>query len=370
MNNEVIFSVSDFVAVFNQTIEYVYPTVSIVGELSNFKISKGKWIYFDLKDEQSSVRFFGTTYALPGPLEDGMVVQVTGTPRLHNTFGFSVNVKTIRPIGEGALKRAADLLRAKLRAEGLFAAERKQALPYPPQRIGLVASGESAAYADFLKILNARWGGIEILHAESQVQGEAAVRQIVAALDMLNAMGNLDVIVITRGGGSADDLAAFNTEQVVRTIAASRVPTLVAIGHEIDESLSELVADMRASTPSNAAELLTPDRTAVLLQSQRDLQMARTHILHTISQQKSNQQEVIKSLSTSLTATFQELYQEINQAQTQLNAYDPRRILRNGYAALRKGNHTITSIKQLHVGEQVDLRLGDGSVSATVNKVY
>jgi len=149
--NEPIFSVSDFVASTNQTLEFAYPSVQIEGELANFKVSKNKWVYFDLKDESSSIRCFGTVYMLPGPLEDGMVVRLRGNPRLHPQYGFSVNVQTLQPIGAGAIRRASNLLQAKLAAEGLFDDDRKRGLPYPPQRIGLIASKESAAFADFVK---------------------------------------------------------------------------------------------------------------------------------------------------------------------------------------------------------------------------
>ena len=127
----------------NQTLEYAYPNVVIVGELANFKVSKNKWIYFDLKDEFASVRFFGTVYVLPGPLEDGMLMEVRGNPRLHPQFGFSVNVQSMRPVGKGSIKKAANLLEAKLRSEGLFDESRKRLLPHPPQTIGLITSKES-----------------------------------------------------------------------------------------------------------------------------------------------------------------------------------------------------------------------------------
>ncbi len=222
-------------------------------------------MYFDLKDDESSVKFFGTVYALPGPLEDGMVVRVSGSPRLHPQYGFSVNYTNIQPVGEGSLRKAADLLAAKLEKEGLFAPERKRALPYPPGRVALITAGGSAAYADFVKILNARWRGVAVEHFDVLVQGEQAPGQIVSAIAAANALAAVpDVLVLTRGGGSAEDLAAFSTEPVVRAVAGSRVPTLVAIGHEVDFSLAELAADRRASTPSNAAELLTPDRDVVL----------------------------------------------------------------------------------------------------------
>src|SRR5215210_6036315 len=127
------FTVSEFVAVFNQTLEMMYPQVAVTGEIANYKISKGKWVYFDLKDEYARVRFFGSTFRLPGPLENGIVCEVFGRPHLHQQFGFSIQFDTIRPVGEGALRRAQDLLLRKLDSEGLFAPERKRALPYPPQ---------------------------------------------------------------------------------------------------------------------------------------------------------------------------------------------------------------------------------------------
>ena len=242
--------VSEFVGLLNQTLDFAYPNVVIVGELANFRVSKNRWVYFDLKDEHSSVKFFGTVYNLSGPLEDGMLLKVHGQPRLHNLYGFSVNILSLQPTGEGSIRRAADLLRSKLAAEGLFDEARKRLLPYPPTRIGLVTSKQSAAYADFIKILNARWQGIDIALIDVQVQGEVAPSQITAAIEQFSAAAEPpDVVVIIRGGGSAEDLASFSTEIVTRAVAGSRIPTLVAIGHEVDLSLAELAADHRASTP-------------------------------------------------------------------------------------------------------------------------
>src|SRR5665213_1728930 len=180
-------SVGEFVALLNQTLDYAYPNIVLTGELANLRVSKNRWVYFDLKDELATVKFFGTVYQLPGPLEDGMLLKVRGNPRLHPLYGFSVNVQSIQPAGEGTIRRAAELLQAKLAAEGLFDEARKRALPYPPARIGLVASRQSAAYADFVKILQARWQGIAIELIDVQVQGEVAPRQIVGAIEQFNA---------------------------------------------------------------------------------------------------------------------------------------------------------------------------------------
>src|SRR6266404_7384243 len=184
--DDIILSPSDFVSLLNQTLEVAYPSVTIEGELSNFRVSKNRWLYFDLHDEQASVKFFGTVYNLPGPLEDGLKIRVVGSPRMHPRFGFSVNVSSISPVGEGSIKKAAQLLQAKLTAEGLFDSARKRLLPATPETIGLITAGNSAAYADFIKILNERWGGVEVQLADVYVQGAQAPAQIVQAIEYFN----------------------------------------------------------------------------------------------------------------------------------------------------------------------------------------
>ncbi len=370
-NSDFVLSVSDFVAVLNQTLEYAYPSVTIVGELANFRVSKNKWVYFDLKDDHSSVKFFGTVHQLPGPLEDGLMLQVRGMPRLHNLFGFSVNVQNMQPVGEGSLKKAAALLQAKLAAEGLFEASRKRPLPYPPRRIGLVASSESAAYQDFIKILNARWGGMEIQLVDVQVQGEAAPAQIVAALEYFNTHAHpVDVLVVTRGGGSTEDLAAFSTEQVTRAVAGSRIPTIVAIGHEVDVSLAELAADQRASTPSNAAELLTPDRQHVLMTLVRQ----KTHLGELLSGQVKEKKRSLaergRALHDTTAAVFRNARQRLAVSQHLLTALSPESALQRGYAIIRSDTHAvIRSTSQVAVGQSLHIQLRDGSIESTVKKV-
>ena len=151
------FTPAEFVAVFNQSLEMMYPTVVIIGELGNYRVSKGMWVYFDLKDEDASVKFFGTSRQLPGPMEDGMQLEVVGSPYLHPRFGFSVQIMCVRPVGEGTIRKAQDLLATKLQAEGLFDEARKRFLPYPPERIALITSREAAAYSDFVKVIGKRW---------------------------------------------------------------------------------------------------------------------------------------------------------------------------------------------------------------------
>lgn len=367
MQPELELSVGEFVALLNQTLEYAYPSVVITGELANFRVSKNRWVYFDLKDETSSVKFFGTVYNLPGPLEDGMLLRVRGQPRLHNLYGFSVTIMNIQPAGEGSIRKAADLLAAKLAAEGLFEPARKRALPYPPTRIGLITSKQSAAYADFTKIINARWSGLEIELIDVQVQGEVAPSQIVAAIEHFNRDGDLpDVLVLIRGGGSAEDLAAFSTEQVTRAVAASRVPTMVAIGHEIDLSLAELAADVRASTPSNAAELLVPDKQTL----RADLKDAYNELSRLGEARLRNAQTVLGETAAELQEAVLHVVhdrQRIIQSHTQLlTALNPAAILRRGYAIVRQEGRAVRTTKSLRGGGIVEIELADGRTNATI----
>lgn len=361
-DGEVAFTVGEFVASLNQTLEYAYPSVLVTGELSNFRVSKNRWVYFDLKDDEATVRCFGTVYMLPGPLEDGMLLNVRALPRLHPQFGFSLNISSIMPAGEGSIRKAADLLTAKLAAEGLFDDERKRSLPYPPQRIGLVTSGESAAYADFTKILNARWQGVQVVHVDTQVQGEAAPAQLVEGIRLLNELAEPpEVIVLIRGGGSAEDLAAFSHEHVTRAVAASRVPTLVAIGHEVDLSLAELAADVRASTPSNAAELLVPDKQHVL-DVLTDRREGLTDLLVSIMRTHKRQfADVTADLSHAMGLVLKRAQLIVVGQKQLLEALSPQAVLHRGYAIVRADGQTIRSSQQLAKGASIEITFADGT---------
>lgn len=356
------FTVSEFVAVFNQSLEMMYPQVAVVGEISNFRVSKGKWVYFDLKDEFSSVRFFGSAFRLPGPLEDGITCEVFGQPRLHQQLGFSINFDTIRPVGEGSLKKARDLLARKLEAEGLFAPDRKRPIPYPPQRIGLITSAESAAIADFKKIINARWPLLKIELTDTLVQGASAPVAVVKALQDFNMHSEPpEVLVIIRGGGSAGDLAAFSEESVVRAVAASRIPTLVAIGHENDISLAELAADRRASTPSNAAELLVPDKKHELQSVKVAAKSLGDLVAGIIKNAKTLAIEDKKTLVGLLEAVFISQRHDIANKRVLLNALDPLQPLKQGYALVRSaaGKH-VKKAAQLKGSEVFSVQFSDG----------
>ncbi|MET0779302.1 MAG: exodeoxyribonuclease VII large subunit [Candidatus Saccharimonadales bacterium] len=370
MNEDIAFSVSEFVAILNQTLEFAYPSVTVTGEIANFRVSKNRWVYFDLKDEGATVKFFGTVYQLPGPLEDGMMLAVRGTPKLHNLYGFSVNIISMRPVGQGSIKKAAALLQAKLAAEGLFDPLRKRALPYPPARVGLITSGESAAYRDFVKVLAARWGGIEITLVDVQVQGEIAPAQIAAAIERCNQLAEPpDVLVITRGGGSAEDLQAFSTEQVTRAVASSRIPTLVAIGHEVDISLAELAADQRASTPSNAAELLVPDRKAILSQIPSYKRQLAQCALQVVKDARQAVALARRTLHDCTELSVLHARRQLAAHRQLLAAYDPQAALQRGYALVQANGVLIHSGKQIAAGSELDITLQDARVTAEVKRV-
>jgi len=361
---------ADFVALLNQTLEFAYPSVVIEGELSNFRISKNRWVYFDLQDELASVKFFGTVYNLPGPLEDGLKIRVVGSPRLHPRFGFSVNIASISPVGEGSIKKAADLLATKLQAEGLFDETRKRRLPEIPATIGLITASNSAAYADFIKILNERWGGVVVHLADVYVQGAQAPLQIVRAVEYFNELSSLvDVLVITRGGGSAEDLASFSDERVVRAVAASRIPTVVAVGHEIDISLAELAADLRASTPSNAAQLVVPHRSqsiAGLATARKSLGDVITQRFQAAAQETQSSREYLTAQVNLLLSDRQKMLQSTKKL---MSAYDPRAALKRGYAIVSKQGKTIASVRQLKPGDNLGVQLADGTIGAKVQEV-
>jgi exodeoxyribonuclease VII large subunit len=364
------FSVSDFVAVFNQTINYAYPSVTILGEVSNFRISRNTWLYFSLKDDNSSINFFGSILKLPAPIENGMMLRVTSVPMLHPKFGFSLQIQSIELSGKGTINRANELLRAKLEREGLFDLQRKRALPKIPEKIGLITSSESAAYSDFIKVINARWSGVEIVHQEVLVQGKDSPSQIINAISKFNLTNpDLGVLVITRGGGSADDLEAFNDEKLTRAIASSRIPTLVAIGHERDLTLAELVADVRASTPSNAAELVVPDKIEELERLDRD----QTNLDNYIKSILLDLQNLIDQKTADIFDLSNHLIgQEISRVDLKkqlLASFNPQAVLDRGYSIVAKNGQSIRSASQLQAGDMVSIRLSKGSALAEIDKV-
>lgn len=298
------FSPTEFIAVVNQTLEYAYSSVLVTGEVASFKVNQGKWVFFDLKDEESSVSCFMTLWNMRVPLEDGMRVTVRAVPKLTKWGKFSLTVDAVKPVGEGSLKKAYEMLKKKLTAEGLFDPAKKRPLPTDLIRLGVISSTQAAGYADFIKIINARWGGMKVSVAHTQVQGMDAPDQIIRALRYFNERGEVQVIALLRGGGSADDLSCFNDEALVREIAASRIPVITGIGHEVDESLADLAADVRASTPSNAAEMLTRDRAEELTKLARVMNRTEQALLQAVERARTENREKVANVSRGLLAKY------------------------------------------------------------------
>lgn len=238
------------------------PTVWVQGEISNFKRHSSGHMYFVLKDELAQipcVMWAGRNHALLFAPEDGMQVLAHGRISVYEKRGaYQLDVWQMQPAGMGALQLAFEQLKQRLAAEGLFDAARKRALPKFPSAIGLVTSPTGAAIRDLVSVLRRRWPPIEIILMPVRVQGEGAAQEIADAIGAMNEYGKVDLLIVGRGGGSLEDLWAFNEEIVARAIYASRVPVVSAVGHEIDFSISDFVADLRAPTPSAAAELAVP----------------------------------------------------------------------------------------------------------------
>lgn len=312
--------------------------VLIEGEVMSFKISQGKWVFFDLKDESGSLNCFMPVWKLKMPIEDGMKVVVRAYPNLTDWGKFSLTVENIKLVGEGDLKKSFEILRKRLEKEGLFAPERKRSLPDKLVKLGVISSETAAGYADFVKIVNARWGGMEIYLAHTAVQGESAPEQIMRALRYFNEKNEVQAIAIIRGGGSVDDLACFNDEWLVRAVAESKIPIITGIGHEIDLSLVDLAADLMTSTPSNVAELITKDR---------------QHEIAMVARRMSDLRWQIKQRAMEIENRFKHMKMRLMDA-------DPNQVLKRGYAILRG---------EIDIGSVVKITTFDKIIKAEIKDV-
>lgn len=360
--DDVLLSVSDFVALTNQTLEYAYPSVAVVGEVAEYRVSQGKWVSFKLKDAGAIVNCFAGVYQMRTPLEDGMKVVVVAQPRVNPKWGsFTLSVRSVKPVGEGSIKKGFELLKAKLEAEGLFSPERKRVLPRVPSRVAVITSTESAAYADFTRIVNERWGGLSLEVAHTQVQGDPAADQIIRAIHYFNGLEELpEVLVIIRGGGSAEDLATFNDELLARAVAESRVPTLVGVGHEVDHTLADMVADVRAATPTHAAETLVPDKREVIRHARLQVRSAGHLLSQSIDQHARQVREQLEAIFRRIEERLADTFERLGVLRVAIAQVNPENVLRRGYALLRG---------EVSVGKMIELETIDKRVTAEVQDV-
>ena len=363
-----VFSVAQAVATFNQILDAAVPLVEVVGEVANFKVNQGKWVFFDLKDQECLLSCFMPVYQLRVAVEDGMQVQVLARPNVTKWGKFSLTVQSIRPVGKGSIKKSFELLRCKLAGEGLFDDERKRTLPYLPQHIGVISSVDAAGYRDFIKIITARLGGLRIDVISTLVQGTEAPDQIIAAIRQFNQLADPpEVLAIIRGGGSRDDLVAFDDERLVRAIAASRIPTIVGVGHEIDTTLADLVADRRASTPSNAAEVLVPDRQELMTQLEGRLSYMTQAVTHQLTTHRATLAGTAERLGELISYRLQVEQSRLVSLKQALQAYDPQAVLRRGYAMLWDSGHHLA--KQFKTGDKLLIETADKLIKTEVRDV-
>lgn len=303
------------------------------------------------------------------PVAEGQRVIVYGRPEFYTGRGqLQIRAREIRPVGRGALLEEIERVRALLQAEGLFAAERKRPLPFLPRRVGLISGRASAALTDVLVNARGRWPGVVFEIREVAVQGTSAVTAVVDALAALNALPEIDVIVIARGGGSVEDLLPFSNERLVRAVVASRAPVVSAIGHEQDVPLVDLAADLRASTPTDAAKRIVPDvveemRLVESLQGRARRIIRRaldTEFDRVVDRRERGRAAILRRVERGRT--------DIEHLSARLRVLSPAATLDRGYAVVRTADgRVVRSPADVAIGDPLDIRIADGRLGATVS---
>jgi exodeoxyribonuclease VII large subunit len=395
-----VLTVSQFTDVLKEIVEQAFPLVWVTGEVTNFsRHSPSGHCYLTLKDDRSCIRaviWKSTAQQVRADLHDGMELVVRGHLDLYAPRGeYKLIIDELQLKGLGALELKFRQLREKLAAEGLFAAERKRPLPAFPKRIAFVTSPTGAAVRDFLEVLGRRWQGVHVLIVPARVQGIGAAEEIAAAIEAVNRLAlAIDVLVVGRGGGSLEDLWSFNEEIVVRAIHASRIPVISAVGHEIDVTLADLVADVRALTPSEAAERVVPAIDAIY-RTLRDQKSRLENALRSRSSDARRRLEAIENRRP-FKKPFDQLHdrsQQLDWWQTRsaravsvlmeriknkttalaakLESLSPVAVLARGYSLTTRiaDGQPITEIQQLHVGDAMHTRLAHGSVVSRVEQM-
>ncbi|MQG37908.1 MAG: exodeoxyribonuclease VII large subunit [SAR202 cluster bacterium] len=367
--------------------------ITVIGEVSGYRNPSSGHHYFSLRDEQSVIRSVmfrsgsGARF-----LSDGSQVICHGTVSIYTARGdLQLYVNEVSPDGIGALQQAYEKLRKRLEAEGLFDIDRKRELPKLPDQIAVITSPTGAVIQDVLNVLTRRYPLATVILIPTSVQGEKSAPEIVKAFEVLNSMESIDVAIVARGGGSLEDLWAFNEEIVARAIFSSNVPVISAIGHETDNTIADHVADRRAATPSAAAEIVAPDITELAGQVDANASRIEEIIYRNIHDKRSYfemsidrmnlrapdvvlpRQKIDDLLIRAKLAEQRLLESSKNQLATvkaSLNALNPTKILGRGYAIAKlvSGN-AATSASQFHPKDKITVILSDGSVDATVNKI-
>ena len=370
--------------------------VSVRGEISNLKYHSSGHLYFTLKDgdaEIAAVMFRSAAMNLKMVARDGMQVVAFGRVSVYEKSGkCQLYVSAMLDNGIGALQLEYERLKKQLEAEGLFDKDKKRPLPRFPKCIGIITSPTGAAVRDMINVTGRRWPSAKILLYPALVQGEQAPASLCAGLDLLNAIEACDVIIIGRGGGSIEDLWAFNDERVVRRVAASETPIISAVGHETDFTLCDFAADLRAPTPSAAAELAVPDRDEMRIRLDELLGRIENSTLRTVNAKRerllnvANRLELLspsgrlmlekKELLRKKTALEQRIEriigkrrEELSIASAKLVATNPLAVLARGYSYTQKAGVVVSSVSQISNGDVIDIKFADGGASAEILSV-
>ncbi len=392
-------SVSQLTLRIKAAIDERFSSVWVSGEVSNCRQQRSGHIYLALKDEAAvlpAVVWKSTAERMRFELKDGQEVICHGGIDVYPPHGkYQLVIRKVEPVGQGALQLAFRQLHDRLHAEGLFDAEHKQPLPAFPRRIAFVTSPTGAAIRDFLNIARRRWRGVEILVIPARVQGDLAAGEVAAGIATANRLPQRpDVIVVGRGGGSLEDLWCFNEEIVVRAIHASEIPVISAVGHEIDITLSDLVADVRAPTPSAAAELAVPDEQEIRGRLRHHEARMRNLLHHRVVQMRQrvdaigshrvfrrpfgwlrelSQQldEIEQRSATAIERQLSATRQQLLTGAAQLESLSPLAVLRRGYSLTQRAadGHALREAGDVAVGDQIRTRLFRGELVSRVEEV-
>jgi exodeoxyribonuclease VII large subunit len=393
-----IYSVGEVLAGLRALLEERIGRVWVVGELSNLHRARSGHLYFTLKDDSGQLRaalFRSAARRLAFEPEDGLEVLVYGDLSVYEPRGdLQLIVRQLEPRGLGALQLAFEQLRARLEAEGLFDPDRKRPLPARPSRIGVVTSPTGAAIRDVLEVTGRRYPAASILIAATRVQGVGAEDEIVEAIDRLSAQPDIDLILLVRGGGSLEDLQAFNSEVVARAIVRSAVPLVSGVGHEVDVTIADLAADARAATPSVAAEMAVPDAADLrrhLARDWRRLLLALRAVFERSAQSLERERDALQMLAPSarlavqrarLGAAIHALVRvgaapvergraRLAELAGRLDSLSPLGVLDRGYALVRRARDGAIprTADQLERGEQLSIRLAEAQLEAVVESI-
>jgi exodeoxyribonuclease VII large subunit len=369
--------------------------VWLSGEVSNVSRPASGHVYFTLKDASAQMRsvFFARrgqpSSATSRMVEHGHAVVAHGRVSLYEQRGdLQFYVDFVQPEGVGALQMEYERLKAQLEEAGLFDESRKRPLPRFPRKIGVVTSPSGAAFHDICHVLERRWPLAEVVLAPAPVQGPEAVSGIIGGIEQLNARGDIDVIIAGRGGGSIEELWAFNEEPVARAIFASAVPIVSAVGHETDTTIADFVADRRAPTPSAAAEIVAPDRFEVSMRLgvaagtmasilQQQLRIERESIANAaramerrvpdVSTQRQRIDDMVRRAQQSAEQSHRAAVSNVGGCVWRLRALDPFATLDRGYAIVQRAGAVISSVSEVKAGDALDLRVKDGAIGAHVD---